>query len=210
MLEINRFSSDYKFDGSLGKDHFAKGDSVDDFELWEKFRKGDKTAFTIIYNRNIEHLYNFCFQLSRDKDLSKDIIHDVFLSLRTSNSKTKVRSIKSYLFRCIYTEWLKRKKRFQLPDMDTTELVSLSIEDKIIQDQEIKNRLEDLKERMLLLTNQQKKSILLFYYEGMTYEEVAEALLLKNAKSARKLIYRALDKLRSKGAESHLFLLFFI
>ena len=209
MPELKHFAS-HKSVGPLGQYEVPVTSSESEHELWEKFRNGDKTAFTIIYNRNIEHLYNFCFQFSRDEEISKDIIHDVFINLRMSSSRTKIKSVKSYLFRCVYTEWLKRKKKLKIPEIDTAELISLSIEDKIIEDQEMKNRLEDLKKRINLLTSKQKKSIMLFYYEGMSYEQLAEVLSLKNAKSARKLVYRALDKMRSSDSESHLFLLFFI
>ncbi|MEO9870680.1 RNA polymerase sigma factor [Ekhidna sp.] len=208
MIHSNHFSLDKTND--IPSDHEVKVafHSEDDVKLWEKFKSGDKMAFTIIYNKHISHLYNFCFQFSRDKEISEDIIHDVFLSLRISGSKTKIRSIKSYLFRCAYTEWIKKKKKNKLPDIDAFEFIVLSIEDKIIEDQEMKYRLEDLKERMTLLTTQQKKAVLLFYYEGMSYDEVAEVLLLKNAKSARKLIYRALDRLRSKDSKSTIIQLF--
>ena len=46
------------------------------------------------------------------------------------------------------------------------------------------------------LSQKQQQAIILFYYENMSYREISEVFGMRNVKSARKLIYRALDKLK--------------
>ena len=49
---------------------------------------------------------------------------------------------------------------------------------------------------MSKLTLRQKEAVLYFYYEGMSYKEIADIMDLQKVKSARKLIYRSIDTLR--------------
>lgn len=49
---------------------------------------------------------------------------------------------------------------------------------------------------MSKLTTRQKEAVLYFYYEGLSYQEIADIMGFQNVKSARKLIYRAIDALR--------------
>ena len=207
MQHSERFLNWNKEQDFVNRQDPILNDFDNDNQLWQSFRQGDKVAFALIYNTHISHLYNFCYQFSRNEDLTKDIIHDVFLRLRTSKSETKIKSIKSYLFRAVYTEWLKRNKASKRLESNIPELITFSIEDKIIEDQRIKQRLMALKERLKLLTPQQERGIFLFYHEGMSYDQVAEVLDLKNAKSARKLIYRALDRLRPNKSDKDYFAL---
>ena len=46
------------------------------------------------------------------------------------------------------------------------------------------------------LTSRQKEAVLHFYYEGMSYQEIADIMNIRKVKSVRKLIYRAIDSLR--------------
>ncbi|MCK5371360.1 MAG: sigma-70 family RNA polymerase sigma factor, partial [Cyclobacteriaceae bacterium] len=45
-------------------------------------------------------------------------------------------------------------------------------------------------------TTRQKEAVIYFYYEGMSYQEIADIMGLQKVKSARKLIYRAIEALR--------------
>ncbi len=175
----------------------ASQNIISDNELWTKFLEGDQGAFAQIYKEYVNDLYNFGFQLCRNREVSKDIIHDVFMSLRFSKSKSKIKSIKSYLFRCFYTEWIKRsKKESNLSSLSDCFAITASFEDRLIEKQIGATKIKYLRQALKSLTVKQRKGIMLFFYEKMSYDEVAEAMTLRNAKSARKLIYRALDRLK--------------
>ncbi|MEP1094669.1 MAG: sigma-70 family RNA polymerase sigma factor [Cyclobacteriaceae bacterium] len=174
---------------------------VSDEVLWINFCEGDQGAFAQIYRDYVNDLYNFGFQLSRDEDISKDIIHDVFVKLRFSKSRSKIKSIKSYLFRCIYTEWIKRSKSTSVfSSLSDDFAITLSFEDGMVEKQMGVDRQKYLEKALNELTNKQRRAVMLFFYENMSYSEVAEGMALKNAKSARKLIYRALERIKPDQA----------
>lgn len=178
-------------------------------DLWRKFCEGDERSFAYIYKTYIEHLYNFGFQLTKNEELTKDIIQDIFVKLRASNKNAKIKSIKSYLFKCFYTDWIKRsKKNRSFISLSECFAITLSFEERLMQKQLLEERKEYLKKNIEKLTVRQRQGIMLFFYEGMSYAEIAEAMDLKNAKSARKLLYRAVDEL--KPNESTMKVLYFL
>lgn len=180
-------------------------------ELWARFCNGDQLAFAQIYQQNVESLFNFGCKICQDRDLVQDVIQDVFIRLREGNTVVKVQSIRSYLFKCVYHDMLKRikaqKNRYELDD---TMQVEFSIEYKTVSKQIGDARLKFIKKGIEQLTNRQRQAIILFFYEAFNYEEVAEALDLKNAKQARKLIYRAIDRMKPSQVEMQVLYSFLI
>ncbi|MEL7147283.1 MAG: sigma-70 family RNA polymerase sigma factor [Bacteroidota bacterium] len=184
----------------------TKKDSVfsssSDNENWKKFCAGDEAAFAYIYRKHVQALFNFGYQLNGDRDLTRDIIQDVFIKLRFSKSKVRIKSIKSYLFKCFYNEWIKCAKvsqhRTNLADERLA--VTVSFEDKMVECQIGEERLAYLRKALETLTFRQRQAVTLFFYEGMGYEQIAEAMRLKNAKMARKVLYRAIDRLKPDKA----------
>ena len=68
--------------------------------------EGDKDAFITIYHTNYRALFQYGFTLTKDKDLTKDCLQELFLEIwNTRGSINKeVADIKSYLF-----TWFRRK-----------------------------------------------------------------------------------------------------
>ena len=53
-----------------------------------------------------------------------------------------------------------------------------------------------LKKSFEKLPNNQRKALYLFYYEDYSYKEVAEFMGMTNIKSARNLMYKAINNLK--------------
>ncbi len=178
---------------------------VDEAEIWIKFKNGDEAAFIWIYRNYFDILYNFARQFDLDADSVKDQIQELFIYIRNNRTRlADVKSIKYYLFVSLRRRLLANKKRqfsflsrfisdnknkFEVEIVESPEvkLINQSI------DKEIKGMLS---KSMSKLTLRQKEAVLYFYYEGMSYKEIADIMDLKKVKSARKLIYRAIDALR--------------
>src|SRR5690606_39290125 len=75
---------------------------VSDVDLWNKFRKGDRHAFALIYKIHIAELLSYGYRVTSNQQLIKDSIQDLFLHIwlhRGNLSETT--SIKYYLFRSL-------------------------------------------------------------------------------------------------------------
>lgn len=183
------------------KESHAILDKFPDHEIWHKFKSGDRLAFTYIYNKHINALYNFGNQFTTDTELVKDSIHDLFVELRKSGKSSKILSIKSYLYKSLYRILIKRisKEAQSVSDenIDPSFLITLSPEHILIDQQLTKDMRENLEHSLNQLSVKQRQAILLYFYDELTYKEISEVFGMNNVKSARKLIYRALDKLKS-------------
>ncbi len=70
-----------------------------DLELVAKLRKGDSSAYTEIYNRFKVPLYTFLWNRTNDKELVRDILHDIFLTIWEKREHISYEtSLSGYLF----------------------------------------------------------------------------------------------------------------
>lgn len=174
-------------------------DKLSDQQIFDKFKSGDRLAFTYIYSKYVNPLFNFGRQFSTQDELIKDCIHDLFVRLRRPG-KSKIISIKSYLYKCLYRDLIKRldkEKTITIVDQESpTFHISLSPEHVLIDQQLTKDRLENLEHSLNKLSAKQRRAVLLYFYEELSYKEISEVFEMNDVKSARKLIYRAMDKLK--------------
>jgi RNA polymerase sigma factor (sigma-70 family) len=169
-------------------------------ELWRKFREGDESAYTTLYNGFFSQLFNYGRKFTCDTSLVEDAIQDLYV--RIWNSRQRIadpQSVKNYLFKS-FRNILFRKMKVQgrftgLDDMDSREnfLVTFSTADM----QNIRNtesRLE-MAANIRYLSHRQQEIVFLRFYEGFSYEEISEIMAIDTA-SAYKLMYKALDSLQ--------------
>ena len=54
-------------------------------EVWSRFRSGDQDAFSEIYQKFIDALFAYGCKMTRDRELVKDCIQDIFIDLHLLN-----------------------------------------------------------------------------------------------------------------------------
>jgi RNA polymerase sigma-70 factor (ECF subfamily) len=174
-----------------------------DPEIWSAFDKGDEMAFNYIYRCYTPAMFNFGHQITPREELVQDCIQNLFIGLRRKRGAlSEVVSIKSYLFKILQRELFRslkkeKLKQFQEPEFPHSSfLIEVSHEIIMIQQESESERSDQLEKAINQLTPRQRQAVLLLYEEGMSYKEIAEVLELNEVKSARKLIYRALDTLK--------------
>lgn len=188
-------------DLSFEKKAFRKPAKMNESRLWEDFKKGDPTAFELIYAENANRLYNYGRQFTQNMDLVKDCIQDLFVDLSESGIRLgKTDSIKFYLLksfrRRLYQSLKKERRMSSINDMKEIHLgITLSHEVELLNDLLDAERIHKLKETLNQLTPLQKEAIFLFYFEGMSYAQIAELFEFSRINSARELIQRGIDTL---------------
>lgn len=187
--------------------------------VWQRFKQGEEDAFIIIYQTNFKRLYNFGMQFGFEADNVKDQIQELFIYIRNNRQRlADVRSVKFYLMKSLRRRLMRNKNgKFNLLSVfirETSKIHEIEISEnpemlliKYNLDTEVRERLS---RSLNKLTDRQKEAILHFYYEGLSYQEIAEMMELKMVKSARKLIYRAIEVMRKdlKGQKGKLFYFF--
>lgn len=185
-----------------------KSDSLEfkdqsDEDIWQSFKDGDEAAFIFIYRSYANLLYNYGAKFSQDRELVADCLQDFFLYLRKNRERLgKTTSIKLYLLKSFrrrvieyVTKSLNEKKRnsnaltFQLE-------IEVSHELKYIDAQAKEEQTKKLNAALERLDQKEREAVFFFYYEGLSYKEIAELLEFSHVSSARRLIYRALGNLK--------------
>lgn len=175
--------------------------SIQDEELWNALRDGQKTALSDIYNQEFQYLYNYGNKIFRRSDLVEDCIHDLFVELwKRHSSLGPTDSIRRYLATALrrkVVSVLKKESRSQ--STDSFDQIPFDVElaiDEIIISQEISEEQSlKLKEAFDKLTAKQKEILYLRFYQGLDYDQIAEVLDMKY-QSLRNAVSRAIKNLR--------------
>ena len=173
--------------------------SQSDNKLWKLFKGGDKRAFKEIYYRHYMSLYRHGLKISADEALAEDSIQDLFLKLwRNREQLGDVLSISSYLYRAytntLYDALKKSKRNQELTGLDE-EAFEPNVEETLISNQLLTEKNEELKLALQHLTKRQKQVVELYYYEGLSYKQIAEILPLQY-QAIRNCVHEALKVLR--------------
>ena len=170
--------------------------------VWGEFRTGSELAFTAIYKKYMKDLYHYGERFTDNKELIEDSIHDFFVELwKQRGSYGDVSNLKFYLLKGFKYRLLKNiKNSRRLPlqfniDDDYDFKMVFSNEAEMILKQAAESQKTNLLKSINSLSKREKQAITLRFYDGLSYEEIANIMAL-SVKSAYKLMYRALDSLK--------------
>lgn len=170
-------------------------------QVWIDFLQGDDKALASLYHQYANKLFNYGRQFTHDKELIADTIQDVFLTLIRTRSKLSVAiSVKFYLyaaFRRSLVRQLKHKSKFVTPEDMEDESFQISINADYLS---FNPNLNNDQKKIVMhfcnkLPSRQREALVLHYFEDLNYAEIAKAMKLSTTKSARTMVYRALDSL---------------
>jgi len=172
-------------------------------EVMIRFRSGDPSAFGEIYSAFIDSLLSYGLKITRDRELVKDCIQDIFVSLHKHNPKLQhPEYIEFYLFRslknAIYHKFQENQKSVSLDGtgMAAFEL-KFSIGEEAGDPDYDRLRTEKLKSILQTLDPQKRELLFLKFSTGLNYVEIGH-LLGMNPDTVKKQVYRTLDQLRGK------------
>lgn len=92
---------------------------MEEQELIEKLKQGQIHAYEFLFNHHYDWLCNYIFQLSGDRDLSKDLVQDVMIRLWEKRKQINIKgSLKGYLFKACHNQFLQQlRKQKKQPDL---------------------------------------------------------------------------------------------
>ncbi|WP_354361282.1 sigma-70 family RNA polymerase sigma factor [Pedobacter sp. UYP30] len=169
---------------------------------WIAFKTGNATSFSHFYDKYSAGLYNYGSKFSKDKDMIKDCIQELFVEFWTKRQSIgNPQHIKNYLYKCFRNLILKKVSRLKnKKELDETENyefdVRLNVEEALIDDEKRKQVSEQLQLTISRLTPRQREAIFLRFYEQLSYDEIAEVMGI-TVKACYKIMARSLDFLRN-------------
>lgn len=168
---------------------------------WKNFlEKDDESSFSVIYNKYVVDLFAYGISLGFHRENCKDAIQDVFIKIYLSkNNISKIENKTGYIFRSFKNRLIDLEKKNSGKDninlIDDKFTLEATVLDNII-DVETAAILKKKVNRLLEnITPNQREAVYLKYVVGLNHKEIADILNIQE-ESARKLLYRAMEKLR--------------
>lgn len=158
--------------------------------------------FNILYEKHIDNLFAFGSNFTKDREMIKDCIHDVFVKLYTKRYDLEsVGNIDGYLYVALRNRINDEFRRnVCICDNEITDgNMRRMAEDeryhkeKMQRDQELTASVE---EALNKLSPRQRQIITLYYHERCRYDEICRKMGI-NYQSVRNLMHRSIARLRS-------------
>ena len=176
-----------------------------DREVWASFKSGDEAAFNYIYRKHVADLFNYGMQICKQEELIRDCLQKMFVDLRKNQAKLgDVQRIKGYLFTVFHRELFKFLKKERKLNADLISLeheenifhIETSHETKLIDEEFALEKKVEIANALNKLPTRQRQAIIMLYQEELSYKEIAEVMNFSEVKTARTLVYRAMEKLK--------------
>lgn len=172
--------------------------------LWERMRMGDKDAFFDLYGKLYYPLVNFGIRICADAEHAGEATDQVFTTLWEKHDKLeRVENVEAYLRTFLKRKlWRMLTRQKKINDalnhaVSEEEWMEMSYEEFIVKVQNDEWLRHQLKTALEKLTYRQKQLIHLKFFEGLSYEQIAEQTH-QTIKTAYNTIYDALKILRKE------------
>lgn len=178
---------------------FSPSDKQED-RLWINFIDGDDTCFELIYKKYVGVLFRYGIQFTKDEEIVKDAIHDVFVRIYHSRTQLKREvNIKFYLFtalkNCLYNTFKREMVFEKLEIQELNNILDHSDENKALSNLEQESVRKAILQLMNQLTDRQREVIYHRFIAELSMEEIG-VLMQMNTQSVQNLIQRSLKKMR--------------
>ncbi len=172
-----------------------------DAACWNRLKKGDPQALGHLYDTYADKLFAAALRMTTDREMAKDCLQEVFIEIwNYRNTLGDVMHSQGYLIKVMRSVLLKKlKKESRIVHYVASETLASaeeSMEEMIISTDIEKEKKKKLRIALSNLTNRQKQVLELRFYEGLTYEQIADKLSM-NYQSVNNLAFRTIHRLRS-------------
>ena len=157
--------------------------------------------FLSIYRDYADDLLSFGRGLGYEKEDIEDTLQDIICNLYARDPYLiSVRNVKVYLFTALKNRLFnttRRKRMDSLDEQDTRFDVSVSVNDKLVDEEERQQLQQRVEQGLALLTPRQRESVYLRYMQELEYEDIAH-LMQMTIPSVRNLVSRGLAEMRQQ------------
>lgn len=173
-----------------------------DQQDWTSFLKGDRTAFSSLYQRYAKLLIQYGYKLNPKEEILRDTLQELFIELwNQRNQLANVQNVQVYLFKAFRYKLMRQLKKdrkqenLRIPLENYT--IRASAETEWILNEMASNRTAIIRQRLNELPERQREVIHLKYFQGLSNSQISIIFQI-NEQSVANLLYRGLTKLRKK------------
>ncbi len=186
----------------------------EDLHLWNGYRGGNADAFSALIRVHYSDLFHYGTRFTRDADLVKDCLQDLFLELwinRETISETSF--VRYYLLKALRRKLIRRIGRSKYTgsceelQFESLFPVAYSMEAGIIREEGLAELAKKMRSALSGLSKRQQEVVYLRYYMEADIEEIAEIMSV-HRQSVYNLLHDSLKKLKKLAGKPSRFFLF--
>lgn len=189
----------------IRSDHPQKRRESDETELWEAFRQGETGALSELFRRYYSQLYRYGMKLLGEEEGVKDGIQQLFLKLWNKRGEiSEAESVEFYLLKSLRRILFRQKERVGWRNRRNREYLrsfpvepKMTIEDKIVSEEQDAERQALFEEAFLSLTDRQKEVLYLRLQHGLKNKEIAHVMGITHQR-VRNYISEATNRLKNE------------
>ncbi len=185
-----------------------------DTQLWEHLIKsGERKTLKTIYCQYVNLLFNYGMHITKNPELVKDCIQELFLELlKNHKNLSSTTSVKFYLYKSLRRKIVYEEKKINRQLSYNIQNEEHNYEQVYYEPLEIKNEInhsikENIRQAVQSLPKRQKEVIQLLFFENLSRDEVAEIMNI-DTNSIYALTWKAVKTLREELQPHHI--IFFI
>lgn len=173
----------------------------DDRALWQSVRKGNDLAFSNLYQRFSNLLFNYGMHFCYNRELVKDCIQELFTNIWNGRATlSEIDSVKHYLFksfRNLLIQHINRKRKLFADSNEKDECLDydLSFEEEIVAQEYRLEAERKINQGLSKISKRQREILILKFFNDLSYVEIASIMSITPA-SAHNLISKALQCMR--------------
>ena len=175
---------------------------MDESQLLESARKGDRDAFRRLVITNSRPMHQLAWRIMGDPDLAEDVVQEAMIKAHQQLAKFDQRSkFSTWLYRITTNtaiDMKRKNKRFDehdvIDDLDGYGNSDRHEHDMIDKEAELKQATTAI---MNQLTIQERTAFSLKHYDGLSIAEICDVLSASES-SVKQAIFRAVKKLREQ------------
>jgi RNA polymerase sigma factor (sigma-70 family) len=170
-----------------------------DLQIWLNIKNGDVAALKELYQQFYQVLFNYGRKMTKEQVLIEDAIQETFISIwRYRDTSSIPVSLKGYLLKSFRHEVIKILKHQSFVE-NSEEVIDfnfeISFDQKIIEGENAQQLSSIINNALSKLTNRQREIIYYRFYEGLSFQEIADLMNLQT-RATYKLTARALGTLK--------------
>ncbi|MBE7630137.1 RNA polymerase sigma factor [Tenacibaculum piscium] len=176
-------------------------DKLSDEILWKSLKKGDLTAFELLFKNYYTNLFNYGLKISGNKIITEDSIQDFFMYVYEHRENlSDLTKIAPYLFisyRRFLIKILQKNQKNKLVRDLNHHLVDIHFtpEELLTHQESTIFRNKNLSDSLNKLTKKQREALYLKYHCNLKTQEIADVMNI-NYQSVANTLHKAIKKLR--------------
>lgn len=171
-----------------------------DYQLQQRLRSDDKAALEDVYNSYRKEFLNYCTRYPLDKAAILDIYQDAVIAMHQNFVMSQVAltssSVKTYLFGIgknkLYKELKEQNRILRIENEVSDTYESIDIESHLPTENQLA-----LAKNITKISESCQAILKLFYYRGLTIEEIVDMTNYKDGNTVRSQKSRCLKHLKS-------------